>query len=229
MGRLASTLLLYFCALLAHPCALAVDSSSCEEGPFSTQPSPPKDNPWARARAIRELATVDSQQPPEITRIKNGLVYVSVGIPPGLGILKEGWFAYDIDRAIFVSVEGRSYDGARPKPDHPVGRNQMDRYVHNGKDLRRAERVTVIPASAAYAKNFACMINALSNAHKRQDGTRARTLPPADAFGYLNMVVNGDVVRFKADEHGTAKQSEALVHALREIFHPEHRVSLLAP
>ena len=85
-----------------------------------------------------------------------------------VGPLYKTWLAYDFDRAIFIAVDGFSYDGKPPRPPKRPQRNQLFRYVKDDQ-LNRAEMVTVIKATPAQAKEVARQANHIIDVAERDN------------------------------------------------------------
>lgn len=167
--------------LLASNAASAQD---CDAQPF------PLTAPRPDARLIRK----GEPFPPEIKRIKNGIVSASAAISIGPGPLYQTWLAYDFDRAIFVSVDSYSYHGRRPRPARPLKRNQLFRYVKEG-ELNRAETVTVLRASAVQAREIACLANLTVFTLLHDNTPPLREMPPDHVTHSVHIIQNGERLR----------------------------------
>jgi len=80
--------------------ASAASAQDCDRQPFPLEPRLP--------RAAVKPERSGQPTPPEIARIRNGVISASAGIPPGVGPLYQAWLAYDFDRAIFIAVDSAS-------------------------------------------------------------------------------------------------------------------------
>lgn len=201
-------------------CGNALADSACEAGPFPTDASPPKKNVWASPKAIQKLTHADNETPPEVTRIKNGVVYFSAAIPPGLAYFQD-WYAYDLDRAIFVSVQGENYETVRPKRKFPIHKNQMYRYVKNGPQLHRAERITVLAADAGTVRRLACVANRFFVSRNSSDVQTRLHLPPSDGWTAVSVIKDGIPVKSNNDDDQVRENQQALRNILSSVFHPD--------
>jgi len=192
----------------------------CEDGLFSKGNSSQRANEWTDKKTIRKLKHVDNEVPPEITRIKNGVVFVSAGIAPGIGIFTQNWYAYDDERHIFVSVEGKSYESMRPRPDLPVHKNQMDRYVRNGKRLHRAERITILAANPKTVNSLSCIAERHISLRDSKGVTAGGNMPSADGWAYVNVLKNGILIKKNSNDERVRKSQDDLMHFLYATFHP---------
>ena len=162
----------------------AANAQDCDPQPF------PLTAPEPNTRLIRK----GEPYPPEITRIRNGIVSASAAISIGPGPLYQTWLAYDFDRAIFVSVDSYTYNGHRPRPAKPLNRNQLFRYVKDDK-LNRAETVTVLPASAAQAREIACLANLTVFTLEHDNTPPLREMPPDHVTRSVHIIQNGERLR----------------------------------
>ena len=172
---------LAFALLLASNAASAQD---CDAQPF----------PLSAPKPDTGLIRQGEPYPPEITRIRNGIVSASAAVPIGAGPLYQTWLAYDFDRAIFVSVDSYTYDGRRPRPAKPLKPNQQFRYVKDDQ-LSRAETVTVLPASAVQAREIACLANLTVFTLEHDNTPPLRELPPDHVTHSVHIIRNGERLR----------------------------------
>lgn len=136
-------------------------------GGAAAQDCDPRPFPLTLSKADARMEKEGQKYPPEITRIKNGVIAYTISIAL-VGALYKTWLAYDFDRAIFIAVDGFSYDGKPPRPPKRPQRNQLFRYVKDDQ-LNRAEMVTVIKATPAQAKEVACQANRIVSVTERDN------------------------------------------------------------
>jgi hypothetical protein len=132
---------------------------NCPDGPFET------DLGRVSQTTPEETATIAAEQeanaavPIEISRIREGGVSFFEG-----GLMNEGimtWYAFDMERRLFIAVLGSAGDRGRHIPAlEKLGPNQCLRYT-DAAGYRRAEFVTVAGAMPAQVKEFGCLANKL--------------------------------------------------------------------
>lgn len=166
--------------------ASAASAQDCDRQPFPLEPRLP--------RAAVKPERSGQPTPPEIARIRNGVISASAGIPPGVGPLYQAWLAYDFDRAIFIAVDSASYDGRRPRPDKPLRPNQAWRYVKEDQ-INRAELVTIMAATAGQAREVACMANRVVNIAEWDTSPPLLDMPSADAWVAVHILKDGKRLR----------------------------------
>src|SRR5262245_47950095 len=139
--------------------AQASSGIECPDGPFET------DIERISQTSPSETLSVGSQQganfviPIEISRILEGGISFFRG-----GLMNQGittWYAFDIERRLFIAVLGSTGDD--PKRIPALGKlsaNQLLRYT-DAAGYRRAEFVTVVEATPAQVREFSCLANKL--------------------------------------------------------------------
>jgi hypothetical protein len=139
--------------------ARASSSSECPDGPFET------DIDRISQTSPGETLSVESQQgtnfvtPIEVSRILEGAISFFRG-----GLMNEGittWYAFDIQRRLFIAVLGSTGDDPKRIPAAgKLSANQLLRYT-DAAGYRRAEFVTVLEATPVQVREFSCLANKL--------------------------------------------------------------------
>ena len=146
-----ATIAMAVLSMLSYHALAAEGDVACRSGPFEAGESP------AIHSALIEFLRSNKKDPPEITRVKNGIVSFYVG-----GFVNDGvitWYAYDADRWLFISILGG--DGPRLKAvpkSSLLDKNQFVRFT-TAVGYKRSEFITVVRASAEQAHLLSCLMN----------------------------------------------------------------------
>src|SRR5437667_3242972 len=136
--------------------ALAPD---CPDGPFETDLDRISQATPQGTAAIASEQEANAAVPIEVSRIREGGVSFFQG-----GLMNEGtmtWYAFDIERRLFIAVLGSAGDRGRHIPAlEKLSPNQRLRYT-DAAGYRRAEFVTVAGATPAQVREFGCLANKL--------------------------------------------------------------------
>jgi hypothetical protein len=144
---------------LSTKSAQASSKSDCPDGPFETDidkisQTSPQDTPPVKSQQAANFVV-----PIEISRILEGGISFFQG-----GTMNEGtttWYAFDVERRLFIAVLSSIGDRSKriPAPEK-LSPTQLLRYT-DATGNRRAEFVTVIEATPAQVREFACLANKL--------------------------------------------------------------------
>lgn len=161
MNRMPSRVPLLLAVLaMAMPAQAEELPKDCPAAPFVEARIARVPGDWASAALVQAESKADARTPPEMARIRTGVVSHSEG-----GYINDGsisWTGYDAERAVFVSVIG----GAGPRLESAPGAerlqsNQLFRYT-TAAGYRRSELVTVVSANPAQHRAMLCALNALA-------------------------------------------------------------------
>ena len=136
-----------------------LSGKDCPEGPFETDLEKLSDTPpHGRAPAASQQNT-NNAVPIEISRILHGGVSFYQG-----GLMNEGtvtWYAFDIERRLFVAVLGSMDNRVHRIPAaEKLSANQLLRYS-DAAGYKRAEFVTLAEATPVQVREFSCLANKL--------------------------------------------------------------------
>jgi hypothetical protein len=139
--------------------AQASPTADCPDGPFETDIDKISRTPAQKAPPVRSQQAANFVVPIEITRILEGAVSFFQG-----GSMNEGmstWYAFDVERRMFIAVLANTGEHPKrvPAPEK-LSANQLLRYT-DATGNRRAEFVTVVEATPAQVREFACLANKL--------------------------------------------------------------------
>jgi hypothetical protein len=160
----------------AFSSAHASSDIDCPDGLFETDidkisQASPRDTPSVRSQQGTNFVV-----PIEVSRILEGGISFFQG-----GLMNEGittWYAFDVERCLFIAVLGSTGDRAKHIPVvEKLSANQLLRYT-DAAGYRRAEFVTVLEATPVQVREFACLANKLlaSEAEKAPRPTPADTI-----------------------------------------------------
>jgi hypothetical protein len=134
-------------------------SADCPAGPFETDIDKIAQAPRLDTPAVHSQQATNLVVPIEIDRIREGGISFFQG-----GLMNEGtttWYAFDLERRLLIAVLGSTGEQPEhiPNPEK-LGANQLLRYT-DATGRRRAEFVTIVEATPAQARAFACLANKL--------------------------------------------------------------------
>jgi hypothetical protein len=151
-------------------------SNDCPDGPFETDIGKISQTAVRGALSVRSQQCANTVVPIEISRILEGGISFIQG-----GLVNEGtitWYAFDIERRLFIAVLGSTGDRSRHIPAvEKLSANQLLRYT-DAAAYRRAEFVTAIEATPVQVREFSCLANKLLASETES----APRLTPADTM-----------------------------------------------
>ncbi len=134
-----------------------LQDTQCPAGPFETDPDRLSKATPREAPPVASEQSANDAIPTEIARIGEGAVSLFHG-----GLMNEGtttWYAFDVERRLFVAVLTSTGSKRAPSADK-LTKAQLLRYT-DAAGYRRAEYVTVAAATVEQARTFACLANTL--------------------------------------------------------------------
>jgi len=136
-----------------------VSTPDCPDGPFETDLDRISQTIPQASAAIASEQEANARVPIEVSRIREGGVSLFQG-----GLMNEGtitWYAFDMERHLFIAVLGSAGDrGSHIPALEKLGPNQRVRHT-DAAGYRRTEFVTVAAATPVQVRNFGCLANKL--------------------------------------------------------------------
>ena len=158
-------------------------SRSCPSGPFSAD-----QRPIIRSK-IDLIQGSNQSDPPEISRVQNGVVSYYIGELVNSGV--HTWYAYDADRWLLISVlrYDKPFLAAQPK----INRRRHDQFVRftRSAGYRHSEDVTLLRATVDQAKKLACLMNDSWHSKAPPSDDRFRNMPTDTADQQSLVISNG--------------------------------------
>src|ERR1700756_5769708 len=121
-------------------------------------PGPATPNHWAEPSEIQSQSMANAAYPPEISRIRSGVVSYFEG-----GFINDGmmtWYAYDAERELFIAVLGNAGRRLLKNSDLRLGPNQLLRTTI-AAGYQRSEFVTIVAADSRQVAEMSCLTKLL--------------------------------------------------------------------